>query len=323
MKSTAKILKVSGLMTSKRKPLDPKTARYFSDLGHMVFIQALTQAEPLQARQIAFHGGTSLHLSWQSPRFSEDLDFLLDRSQSGKMDKTIRKVEASMRRILKAKDPDLDVRIADKTREGSNLLNYRVTISSRAIIGNVHVKAEFWQVPTDYLRKYDTRFTYPLKGGDLVTSISQPVPAATLETAYADKMTACATRRHLKWRDVFDIWWLRQQIDIDLEKMADKYLHQVTAFDTVEGLPPGEALFRYLDWPREKFLKEADPDIRKWLPKELWESLENIGIEEIVDDVRTAVLEMARAVEFRLAQLEVTSEDPVPEVVEDDLCLNP
>lgn len=308
-------------MTIKRKPLDQKTARYFSDLGHMVFIEALTRAEPLQARQVAFHGGTSLHLSWQSPRFSEDLDFLLDRGQANRMDKIIRKIEAGMRRILKARDPDLDVKITDKTRDGSNLLNYRITISSRSVIGNVHVKAEFWQVPADYLKKYDTRFTYPLKAGDLVTSVSQPVPAATLETAYADKMTACATRRHLKWRDVFDIWWLRQQIDIDLEQMAVKYLHQVTAFDTVEGLPPDQALFRYLEWPREKFLKEADPDIRKWLPKELWENLENIGIEEIVDDVRAAVKDMAHAVEFRLAQMEVTSMDV--EVENDELCFNP
>lgn len=306
-------------MKQKRKPLDAKTARYFSDLGHMVFIEAMTQAEPLQARQIAFHGGTSLHLSWKSPRFSEDLDFLLERSQSKNMDKMMRRVESGMRRILKAKDPDLDVKITDKTRDGSNLLNYRVTISSRAVMGNVHVKAEFWQVPDDYLRKYDTRFTYPLKGGDMVTSISQPIPAATLETAYADKMTACATRRHLKWRDVFDIWWIRQQIDIDLDTLADKYLHQVTAFDTVEGLPPDEALFKYLEWPREKFLEEADPDIRKWLPKSLWESLDTIGIEEIVDNVRGAVLEMAQTV-----QRKMDHEVPQSTVEDgDDLCLQP
>lgn len=34
----------------------------------------------IQYEQIAFHGGTSLHFSWRSPRLSEDLDFLIARS---------------------------------------------------------------------------------------------------------------------------------------------------------------------------------------------------------------------------------------------------
>lgn len=33
-------------------------------------------------------------------------------------------------------------------------------------------------------------------------------PGATLATAYADKLTAFATRPNLKWRDVFDLWWI-------------------------------------------------------------------------------------------------------------------
>jgi predicted nucleotidyltransferase component of viral defense system len=311
------------MQKKKRKPIDPRTARHLSDLGHMVFIEALTHSGPLHARQYAFHGGTSLHLSWKSPRFSEDLDFLLDNQSKEKLTQSIKKIETQMRRLLKAKDMDLDVRITDRTREGSNLLNYRVTVSSAKYIGNVHVKAEFWQVPPEYLRKYDTRFAYPLKGGDLVTSLSQPIPAATLDAAYADKMTACATRRHLKWRDVFDIWWLRQQIDIDLDTMSDKFLHHVTAFDTIDGLEPDQALRKFLEWPKEKFLAEADPDIKKWLPKELWNTLEHIGIEEIVDTVRSAVAEMADHVERKLRTGPDASMTSIDEECGDELYIEP
>jgi len=286
-------------MTKKRRPLDPSAARRMSDLGHMTFIDALTQATPLQTRQFAFHGGTSLHLSWKSPRFSEDLDFLLDRSVRPQMTKFMRKVEARMRQLLQAQDPDLDVKITDRTRPDSNLLNYRVTVSSDAYIGNVKVKAEFWQVESDYLEHYDTRFAYPLKNGDVVSSVSQPLPAATLEAAYADKLTAFATRAHLKWRDVFDLWWIGRQVDVDPAQMADRFLHHVTAFDTQDGLPPEKALRKFLERDPEDIAREADPDLKKWLPASMWQSLEGTGITQMVDHVRSSISRIAEEIEGR------------------------
>jgi predicted nucleotidyltransferase component of viral defense system len=287
------------MTVGKRRPIDPESARQMSDLGHICFIQAMTQAMPLQSEQVAFHGGTSLHLSWKSPRFSEDLDFLLSRKLKPKMGKLMRKVEDRMRQILKSHDPDLDVEITDKTRDGSNLLNYRVTVSSAAVIGVVKVKAEFWQVESDYLKSYDTRFAYPLKNGDVVTSVSQPVPAATLEAAYADKLTAFATRRHLKWRDVFDLWWIDQQISVNPEEMADRFLHHVQAFETYDGLPPAQALRKFLDRKPEDIASEADPDLKKWLPKSLWESLSGKGVDEIIAHTRAAILDIVNVIEDR------------------------
>jgi len=38
------------------------------------FLDALMADPQIQYEQIAFHGGTSLHFSWRSPRLSEDLD---------------------------------------------------------------------------------------------------------------------------------------------------------------------------------------------------------------------------------------------------------
>jgi predicted nucleotidyltransferase component of viral defense system len=299
----------------KRRHIDPATARRMSDLGHMAFIEALTNATPLQAKQFAFHGGTSLHLSWKSPRFSEDLDFLLDRKLEPKMGRFMRKIETRMKAFLRAEAPDLDldVRIDDKTREGSNLLNYRITVSSPLIVGNVKVKAEFWQVESEYLRHYDTRFAYPLKGGDVVSSVSQPMPAASLEAAYADKLTAFATRRHLKWRDVFDLWWLGQKLEVEPAAMADRFLHHVTAFDTVNGLPPAAALWNFLERSPEEITKEADPDLRKWLPASLWESLAGNGIEEIVAEVRAAIKAVATELDSRQENTQENEEHHVEE----------
>ncbi|MCW3784300.1 nucleotidyl transferase AbiEii/AbiGii toxin family protein [Defluviimonas salinarum] len=299
-------------MKQQRRPLDPDTARRWSDLGHMVFIDALTSSAVLQARQFAFHGGTSLHLSWRSPRFSEDLDFLLNRDLGSRMDELMPKIRKRMQDLLFAIDPDLSVEITPKTKPGSNLLNYRVAISSRKVIGNAKVKAEFWQVDPGYLDGYQTRFAYPLKDGDLVSRVSQPLPAATLEAAYADKLTAFATRTHLKWRDVFDLWWIGRQIEVDASGMAERFLHHVTAYDTLEGLPPAAALRRFLERDPEAIIAEADPDLRKWLPDRLWDSLRGDGVREMVATVRSGIDRIATEVET-LASAQDRKKEPQDE----------
>jgi hypothetical protein len=281
-------------MTSeKRRALTPDLARKWSDLGHFAFIDALTSSSVLQVNQFAFHGGTSLHLSWKSPRFSEDLDFLLDREIGSRMDKLMKKVERRMRDLVMAEDPDLRIEIQDRTKPGENLLNYRITLSSPKVHGTVKVKAEFWQVERDYLAAYETIFAYPLKPGDLVSRVKSPLPAATLRAAYADKMTAIATRPHLKWRDLFDIWWIGRQTGIAPETMAARFLHHVSAFRTVEGLPPREALLKFLERDPETIAAEADPDLRKWLPPALWDALKGEGVRAIVEDVRRSVSRLA------------------------------
>jgi len=281
----------------KRTHASPFQLRKWSDLGHVAFIDALTSTAPLTADQLAFHGGTSLHLSWKSPRFSEDLDFLLARGSAKKIKTIMPKVLRRLKETLHGEDPDLKVEIRDKTREGSRLLNFLVVIEHPHFIGNVKVKAEFWQVEEDYLKAYETKFTYPSSAGDMISRVTQPLPAATLSSAYADKITAFATRPHLKWRDIYDLWWIGSQIKIDVPRMADRFLHHVKGYNTVEGLPPAGALRHFLKRSDEEMISVADPDIRKWLPPDHWNRLEGSGVEQMVKEVRRALTVIAEAVE--------------------------
>lgn len=116
-------------MAANRVPLDPAARRRLSNLGHLRFIEALSQAFPMPTRRLTLHGGTSLHLIWGSPRFSEDLDFLLDRKLQPMISEIIPEIESRMRQALQSKDPGLNLTLADKTRAGSNLLNFRATLS--------------------------------------------------------------------------------------------------------------------------------------------------------------------------------------------------
>lgn len=268
-------------------------------MGHAAFIEALSTTFTVAPEKLAFHGGTSLHLSWRSPRFSEDLDFLLSRDFASSVSEAMPKIRRRLEATLRSVDPGLKVEIRDKTREGSRLLNYMVAISHPDHIGVTKIKAEFWQVETDYLKSIETAFVVPTSAADVVSMISQPIPAVTLQAAFADKLTAFATRPHLKWRDLFDLWWIGQKIDLAIPEATDRFLHHVTGYNTVEGLPPDQALRKFTVRDRTEIAAQADPDLRKWLPPDLWRTLKGRGIDEVVTYVMSTLDKVASEIEAR------------------------
>jgi len=95
----------------------------------------------------------------------------------------------------------------------------------------------------------------------MVSRISNPVPAATLETAYCDKLTALATRPYLKWRDLYDLWWIGTQTEarLDLSWVTRQFLHNVSAYRTIDGLSPAQALRKFLETIRLKYSRRLIP----------------------------------------------------------------
>ena len=273
-------------MGRKRKAITPDMMRKWAEMAHVFFIDALSSGAPLALKQIAFHGGTNLHLSWGSPRFSEDLDFLVNRDFAGQMRDVMPRIERRMRSMMSAVDPSLQVKIDDRTREGSNLINFRIVITSPEIVGQSMVKAEFWQVGSDYLSDYETCFKHPVARGDIMSRLSQPLPAGTLEAAYADKVVALGNRPHLKWRDLFDLWWITGQEKVEPAAMVEQIRHQASAYTGPDGQSLSEGLRKFLERDPVDVMSQADPDLRRWLPKAFWDAVNPDGIREMVDRAR-------------------------------------
>lgn len=266
-------------------------------MAHVFFIDALSSGAPLALKQIAFQGGTNLHLSWGSPRFSEDLDFLLNKNFASQMRDLIPRLERRMTNKMMSVDPSLRVKIIDKTRDGENLVNFRIVVTSPEVVGQSMVKAEFWQVDEDYLSQYETRFAHPVAKGDIVSRLSQPLPAGTLEAGFADKIVALGYRPRLKWRDIFDIWWITGQKAIKPEDMVDRILQQSTAYAPPEGETLLSGLQKFLSLAKEDVIRQADPDLKRWLPKSLWDAVNPNGIEDMVDMVREISMTIVSSLE--------------------------
>jgi predicted nucleotidyltransferase component of viral defense system len=278
--------------------LNPKLATQWAAAAQYYFLDALMADPALQYEQIAFHGGTSLHFSWRSPRFSEDLDFLLARD-AGETHAIVKRAGEKVAEALRSNDPRFKVELKDKTHHDERMIAYEVCVSRPDYIGKSLVKVEFWRVTPEYLAGYPVTLRSPIQPGQLVSRISNPVPAATLETAYCDKLTAFATRPYLKWRDIYDLWWLGTQTAAKLEvsSVVRQFLHNVSAYQTIDGLPPAQALRRFLETDPGELVKKADPDLKRWVPAALWEKTHPRVTTEMVGYTRHALQTVADAIE--------------------------
>ena len=256
-------------------------------------------ADPqIQYEQLAFHGGTSLHFSWRSPRLSEDLDFLVVRNAAD-INAIVERAGKRVAEVFESEAAQFAVEVQHKSRHQERMISYDLRVSHAAYLGRALIKVEFWRVSPEYLAQYPVELRSPIRPGEMVSRISNPIPAATLETAYCDKLTALATRPYLKWRDIYDLWWIGTQTDasLDVPKVVRQFLHNVAAYQTIEGLPPAQALRKFLENNPDEILKKADPDLRRWLPKALWDKMHPRVTAEMVKYTRDAVQSVADAIE--------------------------
>lgn len=289
-------------MKSTRKHITPAQLREWAASAQLRFLDAVMQCGAWKPHELAFHGGTSLHMSWASPRFSEDLDFLLDASYAERLPKIIKLVERRLQEQFLTEDAAFSVEIRNKTKDDARLGNFHIVVSHANVIGNTMVKAEFWMVDADYLKNYPTTFRTPMIPGHVVAKVSAPIPAAELTSAYADKLTAFATRPFLKWRDLYDLWWLGTQVravpDPANPEIIRQFLHNLSGYKTPDGMSAGQALSRFHEHNVDDLVKLADSELRRWLPPTQWDILSRMdGVREIVRYVDASLRKVEAALE--------------------------
>jgi predicted nucleotidyltransferase component of viral defense system len=278
--------------------LTPELASQWAASAQYRFVDALMADPQIQYEQIAFHGGTSLHFSWQSPRLSEDLDFLIARSGSD-IHAIVERAGQKVSEAFRSDDPQFTVEAREKRRQDERMISYDLRVSHTTFLGKALIKVEFWRVSSEYLAQYPVELRSPIRPGEMVSRISNPIPAATLETAFCDKLTALATRPYLKWRDLYDLWWIGTQTEakLDISSVAHQFLHNVSAYRTIDNLSPPQALRKFLEYDPAELVKKADPDLRRWLPQALWEKMHPYVTADMVKYVRDSLRSVADTID--------------------------
>jgi predicted nucleotidyltransferase component of viral defense system len=201
---------------------------------HLHLLSALSEAGVLQ--HVIFKGGTALRLCYGGERYSEDLDFVCGRAgaylKDVEFDALVDKALEITKRTLQ-RDFDIDAaQIALKRPAQPELVKGSdVNVATWQIVVPVNptpktpksrIKIEFANVPS-----YDSN---PLTVGaapGLVQIQDVILNAETPNEILADKAVALTASAALKFRDVWDVWFLVNKLgaapdhEMVLKKFAD------------------------------------------------------------------------------------------------------
>jgi predicted nucleotidyltransferase component of viral defense system len=201
---------------------------------HLHLLSALSEAGVLQ--RVVFQGGTALRLCYGGERYSEDLDFVCGRAgaylKGVEFDALVDKALAITKRTL-ARDFDIDTaQIALKRPARPELVEgLGVAVARWQIVVPVNptpktpksrVKIEFANVPS-----YDSKPSVAGATPGLVQVQDVILNAETPNEILADKAVALTARTALKFRDVWDVWFLVGKLgatpdrEMVLKKFAD------------------------------------------------------------------------------------------------------
>jgi predicted nucleotidyltransferase component of viral defense system len=201
---------------------------------HLHLLSALSEAGVL--RHVVFQGGTALRLCYGGERYSEDLDFVCGKAgaylKDVEFDALVDKALETTKRTLQ-RDFDIDAaQIALKRPTQPELVKGSdVNVAAWQIVVPVNptpktpksrIKIEFANVPS-----YDCKPLTVSATPGLVQIQDVILNAETPNEILADKAVALTARAALKFRDVWDVWFLVNKLgaapdrEMVLKKFAD------------------------------------------------------------------------------------------------------
>lgn len=192
---------------------------------HLHLLSAMSDAGIL--RHAIFQGGTALRLCYNGERYSEDLDFVCGKSGSYFSEVEFKGlIEIALETTKKTLSRDFGIAsdlISLKRPEHPDLVKQiPVAVAAWQIIVPVEatprapksrIKIEFANVPA-----YQTS-PVPVRATPGLVQIQDIIlTAETPDEILADKAVALAARAALKYRDVWDVWYLQYKLGASIDR---------------------------------------------------------------------------------------------------------
>jgi predicted nucleotidyltransferase component of viral defense system len=165
-------------------------------------LQSLQRAGAMQS--LAFHGGTALRFLYEIPRYSEDLDFAMERAPELY---NFREFLQQIDRDLSAEAYALDFRINEKR------VVHKAFVRFRGLLHELGLSPHASEVFAIKL-EIDTN---PPAGAQLTTTAINRHVALNIQhhdpaSLFAGKLHAVLQRVYPKGRDIYDLWWYLAQV---------------------------------------------------------------------------------------------------------------
>lgn len=231
----------------------------FREFLQLVFLQKLYQKTA--SRNILFKGGTAIHLIFQAPRFSEDLDFSVTMSMP--------EFESYIVTVLK--------RMTDE--EGINWKEKKSVAGKQFLLSAENILPYKTYIALDFSFREEVfsndrsmiQTAYPV----LFTSYAYHL---SREEILAEKIRAVMTRR--KGRDLYDLWFLLSRgTEVQLDMVSRKL-----EYYEISDVSNADIIQRVATFPGKDFVLDLRPFVpqheRDRLP-EFFELVQN-QIEQVL-----------------------------------------
>lgn len=270
-----------------KQTLSPADALVLRQTLHLTALDALMNARRWASGELVFQGGTSLHLMHGSPRYSEDLDFLVDNTLELKHLARNMMASASLSAVAAA-FPGLGLALHISTpKPGQNPLRFDITLSGANLLGSTRVKVELWGTPQAAIRavRFEVKAARisvgPLAGAQAFAPTAHP------GEILADKVFALVARDYLKPRDVFDLHWLTTVEGLDMQGVSAEQMRNRLL--TYPSMTPAAWLQKAAarDMELQHAAARVQTDLQRWFPQ-AW-SLGNALIDDMLACARLAL----------------------------------
>jgi predicted nucleotidyltransferase component of viral defense system len=238
---------------------------------------------------IYFQGGTALRWIYGGMRFSEDLDFVTSLAPE-QINMILKKVYSRVNHACIAQfGPGLSEQVLKKGRKDAVKVFYIYRpLTQRERIA---VKLEFEplkpaRLPTvqRVILRDLPAITGLLSGGKLIMPYSSSiVMAQTAEELLSDKIRALFERPYLKGRDIYDIWWLTECMQV-----VPSWEQTKTKLDMYRSpFVPARAAdyFQKVSF-LEDIIKAIVSDLPRFIPKDIYAVYQNDGFKTLTDALR-------------------------------------
>jgi predicted nucleotidyltransferase component of viral defense system len=199
---------------------------------HLHLLSALSEAGVL--RHVVFQGGTALRLCYGGERYSEDLDFVCGKAGSY-IDKIEfqKLVESALETTKKTLNREFDINpdeillkqptfpMAIKS-ESVKVTAWQISVPMASLrhLPKSRINIEFANVPS-----YDSGPNVAKAVPGLVQMEDVILTVESANEILADKAVALTARQALKYRDVWDVWYLTNKLNAQIERgmVANKF----------------------------------------------------------------------------------------------------
>jgi predicted nucleotidyltransferase component of viral defense system len=152
---------------------------------------------------LAFHGGTALRLLYQLPRYSEDLDFALER-QAEQYD--FRRYLATIQRDMTADTYTVEIKLNERQVVHSAFIRFRGLLYQLGLTPHEsEILAIKLEIDTNPPRNASLETTY------LRHHVDVHIQHHDQASLFAGKLHAILQREYIKGRDWYDLYWYLRQ----------------------------------------------------------------------------------------------------------------